>query len=133
VLGLQALNIALFAFHTLLVFFNLLGWAWKKTRRWNLATLTATAFSWFVMGLWKGLGYCICTDWHWHIRRELGYHDTAKTYIQLLFDSIGIHLAERPVATITAIGFIVASVASLALNVRDWRRTRHQEASVLPS
>lgn len=71
-LWLRLLDVAFFAFHTVLVLFNLLGWVWRPTRRWNLITLGVTACSWFVMGLWYGIGYCICTDWHWQVRRELG-------------------------------------------------------------
>ena len=117
-------NILFLTFHTGLIMFNVFGWMWGPTRKWNLATQLLTLGSWIGMGAYYGWGYCICTDWHWHIRRELGYHDTAKTYIQLLLDSVGVHLNEKPVAAITATGFIVAAVASLYLNVRDWRQAR---------
>ena len=62
--SLVVLNILFFIFHTSLIVFNVAGWAWRATRRWNLLTLSLTAVSWFAMGLWYGVGYCICTDWH---------------------------------------------------------------------
>jgi len=37
------------------------------------ASLLLTAFSWFVLGIWYGWGYCVCTDWHYMVLRdELG-------------------------------------------------------------
>ena len=120
---LQALNVFFFAFHTALVLFNSAGWAWRRTRRWNLLSLGATAFSWFVMGLWFGIGYCLCTDYHMQIRRSLGYHDAARTYIQLMVQSLtGWLPPERLTETVTAAVFVVSVVASVTLNVRDWRR-----------
>jgi hypothetical protein len=52
---LPALNIAFFVLHTTRMLFNDFGWAWARTRHWNLVTLLATTFSWGVMGIWKGL------------------------------------------------------------------------------
>ncbi len=128
--ALQAIDIGFFVFHTVLVLFNLLGWAWKKTRRWNLATLILTSISWFVLGIWYGVGYCVCTDLHFQVRRQLGYHDDSPTYIHFLVKTItGVSMDPGLVQTITAIGFVFALVMSIALNVRDWRKTRAGLAS----
>lgn len=127
---LQVADIGFFVFHTGLVLFNLFGWAWKKTRRWNLYTLLATAFSWFVMGLWYGMGYCICTDWHMSIRRQLGYHDDSHTYIQLMVKLLtGANLDTGLVETITAAGFVFALVMSVATNLRDRHRTLKSQST----
>lgn len=126
---LKILDVAFFVFHTLLVLFNLFGWINKKTRRWQLATLLVTALSWFAMGLWKGIGYCICTDWHFQVRHALGYHDQSPTYIHLLVKLLtGANLDPKLVQTVTAIGFIFCVIASLAVNFADWRRSRHVES-----
>jgi len=118
-LGLQALDIGFFIFHTALVLFNLLGWIWRKTRRWNLYTLLATAFSWFLMGIWFGVGYCLCTDWHFQIRRQLGYVDDSPTYIHLIVKMLtGANLDAGLVQTATAAGFVFALVMSLYTNIR---------------
>lgn len=53
----------------------------------HIVCLGATLFSWFVMGAWKGMGYCICTDWHFQIRRNMGIHDNIHSYIQLIAKS----------------------------------------------
>ncbi len=81
---LQTLNILFFVLHTSVMVFNLTGWMFRRTRRLHVLCLSATLFSWFVMGAAKGLGYCICTDWHFQIRRELGLHDGVHSYLQLL-------------------------------------------------
>jgi len=128
--SLQVLDIGFFIFHTVLVLFNLFGWAWKATRRWNLATLLLTSVSWFVLGIWYGIGYCICTDFHFRVRRELGYHDTSNGYIQFLIKTLtGADLDPGLVQTVTAICFVVTLTISIFLNVRDWRRTHSQQTS----
>src|SRR5260221_6948448 len=73
-----------FILHTLLIVFNLVGWAWKPTRLLHLITFGLTAFSWFVLGAFYNWGYCLCADWHFKIREQLGYEDKVGTYIQLM-------------------------------------------------
>jgi Protein of Unknown function (DUF2784) len=122
---LQVLDIVFLVFHTALVLFNLLGWIWPKTRRWNLYCLAATAISWFVMGYWYGLGYCICTDWHFSIRRQLGYQDDVQTYIQLIIKMLsGYKLDANLIQTITGLGALFATVMSVATNLRDWKNRK---------
>jgi Protein of Unknown function (DUF2784) len=78
------LDVAFFLLHSALILFNMFGWAFKAARRWQLLTLGLTAASWFVMGYWKGWGYCFCTDWHFAIRQARGFEEYDATYIQLL-------------------------------------------------
>ncbi|MCU7548964.1 DUF2784 domain-containing protein [Chitinophagaceae bacterium LB-8] len=114
------LNSFFFIFHTLLTLFNLSGWIFPATRKWNLFTLILTAFSWFVLGIWYGWGYCLCTDWHYKVREILGYHDQQGSYIRfLLFKLTGIEFNEHLVETVTLIGFIISLAMSLWLNIRD--------------
>jgi hypothetical protein len=116
------LNYFFFIFHTLLTLFNLLGWIFPATRKWNLVTLFATAFSWFVLGIWFGWGYCLCTDWHFDVREKLGYNDQQGSYIHfLLLKFTGINFNEQLVETATLLGFIISLVMSLWLNIRDWK------------
>jgi len=75
------LNYFFFLFHTLFTLFNMFAWIPRRTRKWNLVTLLLTAFSWFVVGIWYGWGYCFCTDWHWAVREKLGYRDQENSYI----------------------------------------------------
>lgn len=117
------LDIALIIFHTALILFNLFGWIWRITRRWNLATLLLTAFSWFGLGIWYEFGYCPCTDWHWMVRRELGYTDMPNSYIKFLIEQLtGINISTAVVDTGTAVFFVLALGVSLYVNIRDDRQ-----------
>lgn len=122
---LRVLDVFFLVFHTALVLFNMTGWAWKKTRRWHLITMTLTSLSWFVMGLRYGVGYCICTDWHWQIRRALGIHDQDSTYIQFL---VRVLTGWRPddglVRSVTGAAFSAVLILTVGLNLRDRRTSR---------
>jgi len=112
-----------FIFHIALIFFNLFGWIHKKLRKWNLITLSLTAFSWFILGIFYGFGYCFLTDWHWQIREELGYSTKSNSYIHFLIAELtGIFVDESLVNTFTAIFFFTALGLSIYLNFRDRKR-----------
>lgn len=114
-----------FGFHTILILFNSFGWIVKKTRKWNLILLSATAFSWFVLGIWYGWGYCFCTDWHWMVRRQLGYDDMSQSYIHFFILKLtGINFSLPLVNTVTAVVFFTSFALSILLNVLDYKRTR---------
>jgi len=119
----QFLNYFFFVFHTLLILFNITGWAFKATRKWNLLTLCLTGFSWFIIGIWKGWGYCYCTDWHWDVRKELGYADQTNSYVHFLILKLtGAVLSLELVETATAGVYFASLAVSLALNIRDRRK-----------
>ncbi|NOX36525.1 MAG: DUF2784 domain-containing protein [Calditrichaeota bacterium] len=114
------LNGFFFVFHSALIVFNLLGWAWRRTRRWNLYTLLLTGFSWFGLGIWYGFGYCPSTDWHWQVRRRLGYYDMPTSYIQFLLEQLtGWTFNPVLVDVLTLLGFLTALCMSIYLNYRD--------------
>lgn len=118
----QFLNYFFFAFHTLFTLFNITGWIFRATRKWNLVTLLLTAFSWFILGIWYGWGYCLCTDWHWQVREQLGYHDQSDSYIHfLLLQLTGVNFNPDVVETATLVIFLVSLVMSVWLNIRDWK------------
>ena len=85
---LKGLNLFFFGFHTLFTLFNLVGWIWRRTRKLHLVTMALTAFSWLVLGIFYGLGFCFCTQWHWEVRELLGYHDVSSSYIHLLLTKL---------------------------------------------
>lgn len=117
-----------FAFHIVLIIFNLFGWIPKKLRKWNLATLCLTAFSWFVLGIFYGFGYCFLTEWHWQIRETLGYTNESNSYIHfLLIELFDISIPEKLVDIFTAIFFFAALLASVYVNFRR-RKTIGQNA-----
>ena len=113
-------------FHSLFALFNVFGWIWKKTRKINLILLLLTAFSWFILGLWYGLGYCPLTEWHWQVRWRLGYHDMPSSYIKFLLDTLtGLDFNSLLVDVVTGIAFGFALIVSLSLNLRN----QHQKNS----
>jgi len=80
-----------------------------------------TAFSWFVLGIWNGWGYCVCTQWHWDIREKLGYHDESNSYIHFLILKLtGINLNPEIVDYTILVIFLVALGMSAWLNIRDY-------------
>jgi len=122
---LAAANIILFIFHTALILFNVFGWMCAKTRRWNLVTLLLTLFSWGVMGIWKGAGYCVCTDIHWRVREAMGMHEHADSYLVLLVQKIsGWDPPVQLVNMVALVVFVVSLTASLVLNIKDHRERR---------
>jgi len=111
-----------FIFHSLIIVFNLFGWIWKKIRLANLIMLLLTAFSWFVLGIWYGFGYCFCTDWHYQIRMKLGYFDMPSSYVKFLIDSLaGSDINAKLVDIFTLTFFLLALAASVITNMQDWK------------
>src|SRR5579872_1716031 len=116
---LPALNIFFFVFHAALILFNVFGWMWAKTRRWNLFTLLLTAASWGILGLWFGAGYCLVTDLHWRVRAAMGIHETSDSYIVLLTRTLTGW--DPPVAlanNVALVVFLVSLTGSILLNIR---------------
>jgi Protein of Unknown function (DUF2784) len=124
------LNIFFFIFHTAFTLFNITGWILRKTRKLNLITLLLTAFSWFVLGIWYGWGFCFCTEWHWNAREHLGYHDQQRSYIHfLLLKLTGVDFGESLVEKATLIIFLISLMMSIVTNIRD---ARHKRQASLP-
>ncbi len=122
---LTVLNVGFFVFHTVLILFNVFGWIPKRTRKWNLVTLLLTLLGWTVLGIWYGVGYCICTDWHWQVRGAMGIEETADSYIVLLVRNLtGWDPPVSLANTVAMWVFIFALAMSVGLNVRDWRKRR---------
>lgn len=119
----QFLNIFFFVFHSIFTLFNIVGWAFPKTRKLHLITMLLTAVSWFVLGIWYGWGYCVCTDWHWRVREALGYHDRSNSYIHfLLLKLTGKNFDPQLVEVMTLIIFLICFVLSISLNIVDKRK-----------
>lgn len=114
-----------FVFHSAVILLILFGWAWRRTRLANLVVILFTAFSWFILGIWYGYGYCPSTDWHWRVRARLGIHDLPSSYTKFLVDSFtGWDVSQKTVDIFTFVLLISALSASLYTNIRDWRRRR---------
>jgi hypothetical protein len=114
-----------FVFHSSLIVFNLLGWVWRKTRLVNLVVLLLTAFSWFILGIWYGFGYCPSTDWHWQVREKLGHYDMPSSYIKFLIESLtGVNVNAKLVDVLAVLFLGLALTASIITNIRDFKRRK---------
>ncbi|MBS1700344.1 MAG: DUF2784 family protein [Armatimonadetes bacterium] len=119
-LGLQFLNVFLIVFHTAILLFNVFGWIWKKTRRWNLYLLLGTFFSWLILGLWKGIGYCVVTDLHWQVRRALGERILDGSFLDYLMRGIAGDVPDPNLTRLVCgVTFAFVGMMSIGLNVRD--------------
>ncbi len=125
----EALNRFFFVFHSFMILFILFGWAWRRTRLANLVVILLTAFSWFILGIWYGYGYCPCTDWHWRVRAKLGIQDLPESYTKFLVDSFtGGDISQKVIDVFTLILLMAALILSIWFNVRDWKRRRKRRA-----
>jgi Protein of Unknown function (DUF2784) len=116
------LDMFFLVFHATLIGFNLTGWLWERTRRLHLVVLTLTFCSWGGLGLFYGLGYCPCTDWHWQVKRARGEIDLPTSYIKYYLDFLtGLNWPPLLVDMLTLGLGITALGLSVGLN---WRRSR---------
>jgi hypothetical protein len=119
------LDYFLLVFHLAIVFFNLFGWIWKKTRKANLVLLILTGLSWFGLGIYYGFGYCPFTDWHWQVLDHLGDMPSENSYMQYLFGRVfGLHFGSRLVDTVTLFSYLAALAFSVFVNMKDFLRKK---------
>ncbi len=112
-----------FILHSALILLILFGWIWRKTRVANLIVVLLTAFSWFILGIWYGFGFCPSTEWHWQVRMKLGHYDMPSSYTKFLIDSLtGMDVNEKLVDIFAVLFLTLALFASVLTNVRDWRK-----------
>jgi hypothetical protein len=124
----RLLDIFFLIFHTFLIFFNLFGWIWKRTRKLNLIVLSLTGASWLFLGLIVGtLGYCPLTDWHFKILEKLGKTDLPYSYTKYLADRLtGLDINASLIDKATLNAFLAALVISIALNLRDHKKGKKE-------
>jgi len=117
-------------FHSIFTLFNMTGWIWKKTRKYHLITTLLTTFSWFILGIRYGWGYCFCTDWHWKVREALGNPIKSDSYIKFLIEELtGFNPPGDLVDTVTIAVFFSCVAATIILNARDYSMWRSKKNS----
>ena len=117
---LKFLDIFFIVFHTAIIIFNLFGWVSKKTRLLNLVLLLLTGGSWFILGIFYGIGYCPFTDWHFQVLEKLGTTNLPSSYIKYIIDRItGLNTNEHNVEILTMSFYLISLTISVTLNIRD--------------
>jgi uncharacterized protein DUF2784 len=114
---LKFLDILLTFTHFAIIGFNLLGWIWAKTRKAHLIVVAATAFSWFVLGIWFGWGYCPITEWQWNVKERLGETNLPNSFIKYYADKITMKdVNPSLVDMVTLVTFLVVIAHTIYLN-----------------
>jgi hypothetical protein len=80
--------------------------------------MSATLFSWLVLGLKYGLGYCFLTDRHWYIKRQLGETDLPASFVKYFLDTYTFFdISPAIVDLVTGIGFGTVVLIATFLNL----------------
>src|SRR3989442_14649175 len=108
---LQLLDVLLTLVHLVIIGFNLFGWIWPATRKAHFICILATAASWFLLGIWYGIGYCPVTHWQWQAKEKLGEQNLPSSFIKYYADKIsGKDISASVIDTITAAAFALAAL-----------------------
>jgi len=117
---LKVLDFFFILFHTCLIFFNLFGWIFRKTRVWNLITLLLTGSSWFILGIFYGIGFCPVTEWHYQVLEKMGENNLPFSYIEYIVERFLPVDVNPQMADIFTVGlFFIALILSTVLNGLD--------------
>jgi hypothetical protein len=109
--------------HLIIIGFNLFGWIFPATRKLHFIFITLTAFSWFILGIWFGIGYCPITDWQWQVKEKLGETDLPASFITYCANKItGRDFSDAFVNRITLICFLLAALLSVYVNFLKRKR-----------
>lgn len=114
---LQLLDILLTIVHLAIVGFNLFGWIPTSTRRAHFISILLTTASWFLLGIWFGVGYCPFTDWQWQVKEKLGEKNLPPNFIEYFAEKItGSDFDSQFINNMIGICFALAAMVSIYLN-----------------
>jgi hypothetical protein len=114
---LQFLDVLLTIVHLVIIGFNLFGWIPKVTRKAHFISILFTATSWFLLGIWFGMGYCPFTDWQWQVKENLGEPNLPANFIEYFAEKVtGSDFDSQFVSIVTAICFALAALLSIYVN-----------------
>ena len=114
---LRLLDLFFTGLHLFIIGFNLLGWIWPRCRKAHFILVVATAGSWFLLGLWFGLGYCPITDWQWQVKEKLGEQNLPNSFVKYYADWLtGYDFSPGLIDTWTGALFALAAFLSVYVN-----------------
>lgn len=122
---LHILDVFFVVFHSILILFVLFGWIHKPLRLLHLIVVLLTGASWFILGLFYGIGYCPLTDWHWNVLNQLGKTDLPVAYVQYILDRLlGISITPAFSDIITLLGWAGALLIAIYLQYKKLRKRK---------
>jgi hypothetical protein len=114
---LQLFDVLLTVVHLSIIVFNLFGWIPKRTRKAHLVSAALTAASWFILGIWYGVGYCPFTDWQWKVKAQLGEKNLPGNFVEYFLEKLtGYNFSATFINTLIAVCFFVAVLLSVYVN-----------------
>ena len=126
---LHLLDIFLSIVHLSIIGFNLFGWIWPSARKAHLISILITAASWFILGIWFGIGYCPVTDWQWNVKEKLGEQNLPASFVTYFANKItGKNFSDAFINTVTVICFALAVLISIYVNFihKLWRKGKKE-------
>lgn len=103
--------------HFIIIGFNLFAWICPTTRKAHFVCIMATAASWFLLGIWYGIGYCPITDWQWQVKTRLGEHNLPVSFVKYYADKIsGRNFSPSFINAVTVTCFVAALLLSVYVN-----------------
>lgn len=115
--SLHLLDALLTIVHVVIIAVNLFGWIWKKTRKLHFILAMATIASWFILGMWFGLGYCPVTDWQWQVKYRLGERNLPASFVEYYAEKItGYNFSTSFIDIVTLVSFLCAILLSVYFN-----------------
>jgi len=114
---LQLLDVVLTVIHLTIIVFNLFGWIQKRTRKAHLVSVGLTTTSWFILGIWYGVGYCPFTDWQWKVKAQLGEKNLPGNFVEYFLEkTTRYNFTSSFINTLIAACFFVAVILSIYVN-----------------
>jgi len=119
------LDLFLTLLHLLIIGFNLFGWIFPATRRLHFIFILLTGASWFILGIWFGIGYCPITDWQWQVKEKLGETNLPNSFITYIANKItGRDFSDAFIDNLVLISFVSAVLLSVYFNFFKRRKAR---------
>ncbi|MDR4987481.1 MAG: DUF2784 domain-containing protein [Bacteroidales bacterium] len=116
-------------FHSALIIFILFGWLVPRLRTAHLICVLLTGGSWFILGLFYGIGYCPLTDWHWQVLHRMGETGLPVSYVQYILKRItGIGITASAADTLTLFGWLAALIIATYLRAADFLKRKRQQS-----
>ena len=103
--------------HIAVILINCLGWTYKPVKKFSLYLILITLFSWSIVGIFGGIGFCPIT--YLHSKYLLSNHDYILpfSYLDYIFiNNLDFDISSRTISLISIIVIFSSLYLSLAKN-----------------